>query len=194
MNISAIILAAGQSRRMGRPKMILPWGNTTVLGRVIGTIQGAGIGDIVVITGGAREEVERSVEKYGVRFIHNHEFAKDEMLASIQLGIRGQNTHSAAVLICLGDQPQVEEESVRLVCRSHGPNNSGIIVPSHQMRRGHPWLVGREHWDEILAMRAPASMRDFLQIHQAGIVYVETGSPGTLQDLDTFEDYLKYRP
>jgi molybdenum cofactor cytidylyltransferase len=64
MSISAILLAAGQSKRMGRPKMLLPWGNTTVLGKVIETIRNAGIDDILVVTGGAKNEVEKLVASY----------------------------------------------------------------------------------------------------------------------------------
>ena len=140
MNISAIILAAGQSKRMGQPKMLLPWGGTTVLGKVIETIQQAGIAEILVITGGAQKEVERVVAGHGLPFLHNPDYAKEEMLASIQLGIKGQSVQSAAALICLGDQPQVEEESVQLVCGSFRQTGSGIVVPSYQKRRGHPWL------------------------------------------------------
>ena len=62
--ITAIILAAGQSKRMGQPKMLLPWGETTVLGQVIETVQSAGVGNILVVTGGAREQVEEIVRQY----------------------------------------------------------------------------------------------------------------------------------
>ena len=72
--------------------------------------------------------------------------------------------------------------------------NPSIVVPSHQMRRGHPWLVARELWDEILELRAPKSMRDFLNAHKDEIFYVECDSPRILQDLDTPADYLKYKP
>jgi CTP:molybdopterin cytidylyltransferase MocA len=62
------------------------------------------------------------------------------------------------------------------------------------MRRGHPWLVARLHWDEILAMRSPASLRDFLRNHAHGIQYVGLDTPSILHDLDTPEDYLKSKP
>ena len=194
MNISAIILAAGQSKRMGQPKMLLPWGNTIVLGKVIETIQLAGIKDILVVTGGARDKVESFVTSCGIRFTHNKDFANEEMLTSIQLGIGGQKTQSEATLICLGDQPQVEERSVRIVCEMFVSNKSSIIVPSYQMRRGHPWLIARELWDEILQMRAPESMREFLNKYKKEIFYIEHDSPSILQDLDTPEDYLRYKP
>lgn len=194
MNISAIILAAGQSKRMGRSKMILPWGNTTVLGKVIETIKQAGVGDILVVTGGERAQVETIVAKYKVRMIRNENFESEEMITSIQLGLREQHAESVAALICLGDQPQVEESSVRSICEAFQKKNSSIIVPSYQNRRGHPWLIARELWNEVLGMRAPESMRDFLHKHNKDILYVEHKSPNILQDLDTPEDYLKYKP
>jgi molybdenum cofactor cytidylyltransferase len=194
MSISAIILAAGQSKRMGQPKMLLPWENTTVLGKVIETIQQAGVEDILVVTGGARDEVEKIAAKNNARVIHNQDYATNDMLESIQLGLRGQKTQSEATLICLGDQPQVEERSVRDVCDVFCKNKSSIVVPSYQMRRGHPWLIARELWDEVLQMRAPKSMRDFLNAHKNEVLYVEYDSPSILQDLDTPADYLKYKP
>jgi molybdenum cofactor cytidylyltransferase len=195
MSISAIVLAAGQSKRMGQPKMLLPWENTTVLvGKVIETLQRAEIEDILIVTGGARGEVEKVAAKYNSRFTHNEDYANDEMLASIQIGIQGQKAQSEATLICLGDQPQVEERCVRNVCNVFREKKSNIVVPSYQMRRGHPWLIVRELWDEVLQMRAPESMRDFLNAHKNDIFYVEHESPSTLQDIDTPADYLKYKP
>src|SRR5512140_1251978 len=85
--ISAIILAAGESKRMGQPKMLLRWGKTTVLAQVISTFQEAGIADILVITGGAKEQVERIVHHYGARGVFNEQFAGGEMLSSLQLGL-----------------------------------------------------------------------------------------------------------
>ena len=194
MSISAIILAAGQSKRMGQPKMLLPWGNTTVLGKVIETVQSARIKDILVVTGGARNEVEKVIANYKLRVVYNENFEHEEMLRSIQLGLNAQKTDSEATLICLGDQPQVEEGSVRTVVEAFHKNKSSIAVPSYQMRRGHPWLIAKELWGEVLQMTAPESMRDFLNIHKDDIFYVDVNSPSILQDLDTPEDYLKLKP
>ena len=210
MSISAIILAAGQSRRMGQPKMLLPWGNTTVLGRVIETIQSAGIEDILVVTGGARAEVEKVAAEFNVRAVHNGNFERGEMLASVQLGLQAllpppsQRDTSPVffengggregALICLGDQPQIKERSVRVVCEMFLAQRSSIVVPSYQMRRGHPWLIARELWGEVLQMRETESMRDFLNKHGDDIYYIEHDSPDILQDLDTPDDYLKHKP
>jgi molybdenum cofactor cytidylyltransferase len=188
MNISAIVLAAGQSKRMGEPKMLLPWGETTVLGKVIQTLRDSDVEDIVVVT---NSKLVPHVTAYECRVVLND---NGEMLESIQAGLRAQKPSAEATLICLGDQPQVEEGSVRKVCEGYRENKSRIVVPSHQMRRGHPWLIAGELWQEILEMHPPKTMRDFLNAYKDDIFYVECNSPTILQDLDTPADYLKYKP
>ena len=116
------------------------------------------------------------------------------MLSSVQTGLVGLKPGTKAVLIGLGDQPQVQERSVRLVMGEYRKSRASIIVPSFQMRRGHPWLVARTHWDEILGMQSPASLRDFLSGHRDEIHYVEFDNNSILQDMDTPEDYLKSKP
>jgi molybdenum cofactor cytidylyltransferase len=204
MNISAIVTAAGKSVRMGQPKMLMPWGNTTVLGKVVQTLQAVGVEDIVVVT---NSKIAPQITSSEFRIALNDD---GEMLESIQLGLQallpppslrdtspksfGFGGGREGVLICLGDQPQIEEENVHKVCDAFRQNKSQIVAPSYQMRRGHPWLVTRELWDEILGLRPPQSMRDFLNLHKDEIFYVECNSPSILQDLDTPADYLKYKP
>jgi molybdenum cofactor cytidylyltransferase len=192
--IAAIILAAGQSRRMGQPKMLLPWGKLTVIEYVVVTFLNAGIEEIVVITGGARERVEKRIARYPVRGIYNKDYVNGEMLSSLQYGLRAMSHQVQAALIGLGDQPQVQERSVRSVCEAYLEKKPSLVVPSFQMRRGHPWLVARPLWDELLQMKPPASPRDFLNRHADEIHYVEVDTPSILADLDTPEDYKRSRP
>jgi molybdenum cofactor cytidylyltransferase len=192
--ISAILLAAGASRRMGQPKMLLPWGNFTVIEHVITTFLKAGVDDIVLVTGGAREQVERITERYPVRRIYNKDYAKGEMLSSLQLGLTAMSAQVQAALIGLGDQPQVQETSVRLVCEAYRENKPQLVVPSFQMRRGHPWLIARPLWGELLELKPPESPRVFLNKHAGEIRYVEVDTPSILADLDTPEDYQKSHP
>ncbi|MCA2001389.1 MAG: nucleotidyltransferase family protein [Chloroflexi bacterium] len=188
MTISAVILAAGKSTRMGRQKLLMPWGNHTVLGKVIQTLQDAGVEDMILVT---NSNLAPQVESYGRRMALNDE---GEMLESVQIGLQAQKPSAEAALICLGDQPQIRESDIRRVCEGFRQSQARLVVPSYQMRRGHPWLIARELWGEILNLRAPQSMRDFLNAHPGEIFYVECDSPSTLQDLDTPEDYLKYKP
>lgn len=192
--ITAIILAAGQSKRMGRPKMLLPWGEGTVLSQVLTSFREAGLEDILVVTGGAREQVESVISHFKVIAIYNEQFTQGDMLSSIQCGIRALTHQTQAVLIGLGDQPQVQVGSVRAVCDAYRESKSNIVVPSFNMRRGHPWLVGRSLFDGLMAIKPPQSPRFFLNAHLRQIQYVNVDDPGILADLDTPEDYLKWKP
>lgn len=189
--LSAIVLAAGQSSRMGQPKMALPWGKTTVLGQVIETLQSAGLEEILVVAGGAREATEKIAAAHRVKTIHNPH--KGEMLESIQIGLRA--LQGGAALIALGDQPQMQVETARSVIAAWKQSGAGIVVPSYENRRGHPWLIAENYWGEILAMPAESSsMRDFFKARQNEIFYVSVAAPSVLQDLDTPEDYLRFKP
>jgi molybdenum cofactor cytidylyltransferase len=93
-----------------------------------------------------------------------------------------------------GDQPQIQVGSVQVILQEYESTGASLIVPSYQMRRGHPWLVARELWNEILEMRSPESPREFLNRHAKEIKYINVNTPSILADLDTPEDYLKSRP
>ena len=192
--ISAIILAAGQSKRMGRPKMLLPWRNLTVLEHVIGAFLNAGIEDILVVTGGAHERVKEAIDCYPVRIIHNADYMTGEMLSSLQWGLSKMPDSAQATLIGLGDQPQIQEGSIRLICVAYRESRSLLVVPSFQMKRGHPWLMARSLWNEVLALKPPETPRDFLNHHADQIQYVNVDTPSVLADLDTPEDYQNSRP
>jgi molybdenum cofactor cytidylyltransferase len=116
------------------------------------------------------------------------------MLSSLQLGLSVKMREASAALICLGDQPQVEERSVRSICEAFLQSKSPLVVPSYNMQRGHPWLIARPLWDELLAMKSPKTARDFLKKQARNIQYVIMDSPTVIEDLDTPEDYLKYKP
>jgi molybdenum cofactor cytidylyltransferase len=179
---------------MGQPKMLLPWGNLTVIEHVIATFLNAGVEDIVLVTGGVREQVERITAQYPIRSIYNSDYAQGEMLSSLQLGLTAMPAQVQAALIGLGDQPQVQERCVRLVCEAYRENKPQLVVPSFQMRRGHPWLVARPLWNKLLELKSPGSPRDFLNKHAREIRYVEVDTPSILADLDTPEDYQKSHP
>jgi len=191
--ITAIILAAGESRRMGCPKLVLPWGTTTVLGQVLNTYKSAGVDNLMVVTGGNRDQVEALIGD-SAHVVFNPDYARSEMLGSLQRGIENLEPACEAIVIALADQPSLQASSVEAVIAAYQNNQVSIVVPSHQYRRGHPWLVTANHWDEILELREPLSLRDFLGRHQEEIHYVTLEDPGVLQDLDTPEDYLKIRP
>lgn len=188
----AVVLAAGQSRRMGKPKLLLPWrGGRTVIEQVVQTLLDAGIQTIVVVVGSQRDLVEKALRNYPIKAIFNDRFAETEMITSLQLGLQQFDQEVDATLIVLGDQPTIQVDAVRDVVDSYLSGVRDLVVPSYQMRRGHPWLVSRSFWPEILSMPAMSSMREFLNQHADKIFYVLVDSPVVIQDMDTPDDYRR---
>jgi len=196
-NISAIILAAGESRRMGQPKLLLSWGKTTVLGQIVATFSKAGIADIVVVTGSTRKLIENLVAElakdYPVRATYNPDYKFGGMLSSIKTGLTELNLHTRAALIGLGDQPQVREDTVQHICTAFLEMDAPLVIPSFENRRGHPWLVVHPLWNEILALPLSTTPREFLDAYNAQVKYI-MADQSILQDLDTPEDYTRQQP
>jgi molybdenum cofactor cytidylyltransferase len=196
--IAAIILAAGESKRMGRPKMLLPWGQTTVLGQVVATFAEAGVADICVVTGGARTETEALIEAlsqdFPVRIVYNDLYAQGEMLSSIQVGLSSLTLGIDAALIGLGDQPQVETDTVVRLCSLFDKSGAPLIIPSFENRRGHPWLAAQPLWTGLQALPRGATPRQFLDAHKLDIIYLPVEDDSILRDIDTPEEYLRERP
>ncbi len=188
--ISALILAAGQSRRMGRPKMPLPWGANTILGQVIEVFRVSLVEDILVVTGADNGPVEEIAEAWRARTVFNPHYASEEMLSSLQVGLQAMPAKTKAVLVALGDQPQIQQTTVLAVLHAYAEKAAPLLVPSYQMHRGHPWLVARELWADLLRMHSPETPRDFLNEHASDITYVDVDTPTVLQDLDTPDDYV----
>lgn len=200
--IAAVILAAGQSQRMGRPKLNLPWGETTVIGQVVNVLGKSGVEELVVVTGGAQAAVQEALRgqlqegpyKDKLRLVYNELFERQEMLTSFQCGLRALGDPITAALVCLGDQPQIEPSVVEGLLDAYRHTSAALIVPSYRMRRGHPWLLGRAFWREVLALGPQDSLRDFLNRHQRDINYLEVDTESVLMDLDTPADYRAARP
>jgi molybdenum cofactor cytidylyltransferase len=190
--IGAVVLAAGRSQRMGRPKMTLPWGDTTVIGQVASVLLSAKLKDVVVVTGGDREGVEGTLQHLPVRTVFNPDFENGEMLLSLQCGLTALEDEVSAALVVLGDQPQIELVVVQAVISAFVDGKHALVMPSYQMRRGHPWLVARPLWGSLFAFQPPATMRLFVRQFAGEIHYVNVDSPSILQDLDTPEDYHRF--
>ena len=192
--ITAIVLAAGLSSRMGRPKMSLPWGNSTVLGRVLQVLAAAGVDERLVVTGGAHEDVEVICDAVGVRTVHNRDYASGEMLSSLQVGLLSVPPATDTAMIVLGDQPGIKQEVVEALIKCYIDTGTSLIMPSFQRRRGHPWLVARELWPKLLEMRPPETPRDFLNRRSGIIHYVGVNTPSIVEDIDNPDEYLKSKP
>jgi molybdenum cofactor cytidylyltransferase len=191
----AVVLAAGQSRRMGTQKLLLPWGSRTVIAQVVGVLASVAPEQIVVVTGGSHEQVAAALHGLNVTLAHNSQYRQGEMLGSLRVGLAALGETINAALVVLADQPQIQPEIVELILRQAEHTSSPLIVPSYRQRRGHPWLVRRALWPELLGMDADTeTLRDFLNRHAHQIEYLNVESSSVLMDLDTPEDYRQQRP
>ncbi|MBI5567446.1 MAG: nucleotidyltransferase family protein [Chloroflexi bacterium] len=186
--IAAIVLAAGQSRRMGQNKLFLPYGESTVIDTIITELIACdGVRDIVVVTGHQADRLVVHLATYPVRCVFNPAYARAEMLVSIQTGLRALPDEVTAALIVLGDQPRLRRQIVQRVIEAAEPDT--LIVPSYEMKRGHPILIPRSMWPSILALLPEASLRDVIRAHADHIRYITFDDDSVLRDIDTPEDY-----
>ena len=186
--IGAVILAAGQSRRMGRNKMLLPFGAVTVLETVVLEVQACpAVSDIVVVTGHESDQIAALLAAYRVRCAFNPAYARAEMLLSLQVGLRAFRSAVQGALVVLGDQPRLQREVIQRVINASEPGK--LVMPSYRMQRGHPLLIDHIWWGELLDLPETATLRDFIRAHEEHIRYVVVETDSVLKDLDTPQDY-----
>jgi molybdenum cofactor cytidylyltransferase len=193
-SVGAVVLAAGLSLRMGRPKMLLPWAGTTVIGWVVATLCRAHLSEILVVSGGLGAELELALGVLPARVVPNPDFANGEMLSSLKMGLSQLSQGCKAALIVLGDQPQIELGVVLAVLHAFQEQPDKLVVPSYNLRRGHPWVLPYSLWSEIMDLKPPGTPRDFLNARAGRIHYLPVATPSIMMDLDTPEDYRKYHP
>jgi molybdenum cofactor cytidylyltransferase len=185
------ILAAGASSRMGRPKMLLPWGTTTVLGHLIAMWRNAGAVQIAVVCSEApviRGELDRLDFPQDLRIV-NSEPARG-MFSSIQCASRwnGWQSGIARVALVLGDQPHLASETLRTVTEFAAQHLESICQPSRNGRGRHPVFLPRRFLEK-LAQSECATMKDFLAAHAGEVQRIELNDAGLDLDIDTPADY-----
>lgn len=186
--IWAVILAAGESRRMGRQKLLLPFGDTTVIGAVVRTALDSRVDRAVVVLGADRDAVRRETAPRGVAFAVNEDYRRG-MLTSVQAGFRALPEDAEAAVLLLGDQPFLAPATVDAVIEAYQGTRRGIVIPVFRGRRGHPLLVGLEFRDEVLALDPAEGLRALVRAHPGDVREALVPDPNILRDLDTPEDY-----
>ncbi|HEY47445.1 MAG: hypothetical protein AMJ88_09430 [Anaerolineae bacterium SM23_ 63] len=191
--IAAILLAAGQSTRMGRSKLELPWKNgQSIISHVVDVFLQADASPVLVVTGGMREAIEAALRGKEIELAHNPDFATGGMLSSIKVGLRTLEDRAIqAALISPADLPMLHPATVRRIIQAWEKNTPPILSPSYEKRRGHPVLVAKAEWEAILRLAEDRTLRDFLRQREQGISYLSVDDPGILYDLDTPEAYRK---
>ena len=188
---AAIVLAAGMSQRMGRLKMLLPFGDRPMLARSVESLLALQeISPILVVTGHAAQEIEDAVREYsGIRIVPNAEYAAGGMLSSVQAGVRALPGHCNAFFLALGDQPMVSPQTLSALLSARRKTGATIVMPTYQGRRGHPVLFDRQCGQEILELPADATLKTLITRHADVLGEVPVSDPAILADIDTPEEY-----
>jgi molybdenum cofactor cytidylyltransferase len=182
--ISAIVLAAGKSERMGRPKALLPIRGRTFIENILDAISHTSIEDTIVVVGHHRDEIQRNVSLPSVVFNPDYE---QGMITSFQAGIRKLSWDASGAFLFLVDHPIVEPATIEAMIMNLAPNR--IVLPTFEGRRGHPVLFAFEILEEILALPASQGANIVVRKDPARIVEVPVNAPGILVDIDTPEQF-----
>ena len=188
-----VILAAGESRRAGGQKLLLPFGASTVVGRVVGAMEGAGLEPIVVVAGADAEGIGEALRGTGARVVRNPDPSRG-MASSLRVGVGALPEGISRFVVALGDQPRlsaVEIERVLGGLRREGKGAvlQGIAIASHRGKRGHPVAFAGSYRAGVLSLRDDQTLRDLIHAHGEDVCEVECGTDAVIRDIDTREEY-----
>jgi len=188
-DISAVLLAAGRSRRMGAFKPLLPFGDKTVVAQCVDSLRSAGAEDIVVVVGHRADEIRDTLKNANVKFALNPD-PDTPMGQSIACGVRQVDDDARAVLLGLVDHPAVPGETIKAII-SEWQAGHRLVQPEHGGRGGHPVLIDLVFRDELLDLDATEGLRGFFAAHREAVRRLPVDSPYVARDMDTWEDYLR---
>lgn len=190
LNISAILLGAGESKRMGKEKLSLPWGKKTIFEHCLRTILRSEASEVIIVLNDRMKETAHRLDKKGVKVVLNPAYRKG-MGTSIRCGLKVLDPKSDGILIALGDQPFVKTQTINALIGAFKKGKGGIIVPSFRGRRGHPVIFHRKYEEELLRLRGDAGGKTIVMKHPEDVRIIPVKSEGVIRDIDTLEDYKK---
>lgn len=191
MEIAAIILAAGESSRMGRPKPLCTFGGRPALELVLDACGRAGLIRVVVLGHGARE-IRAGVKFGGSIVVENPDFEKGQT-SSLQAGLRALPPHVEAFVLYPADHPLITADEIKPLIEEYRRRRAErqIFIPSYNLKRGHPVLFDASMGAELLRLPPDTPARRVVDLHPGRIAYVETPNSAILMDMDTPEDYAR---
>jgi len=188
--ICALVLAAGESRRMGTPKLLLPFGDKTIIEHIVDNINQSEVDKILVVLGSHREEIQNKLADRPVSTVVNHRY-REGMLSSIQIGFGALPKDTAAALVCLGDQPFIPFSVIDALIEVYQKTKRGIVLPVYQKKRGHPLLIDIKHKQEVLNLSPDIGLRALVHKYPQDVQEAEVDTPHILKDIDKPEDYAR---
>lgn len=194
--IGAVIMAAGQSSRMGNPKMLLPWGpnDETVIRSVCTTVGRSSVSEIAVVTGELHHSIAQEITGIrGARAVFNSRHLTGDMISSMQRGLQAIWNTCDACMITLGDQPLITVDLLQQLLTAYRRVTAPIVAPSYNNRRGHPMIIHRSLWPSFMDMPDGTTPREVIRRFEDQIHYVLVETSAVLRDMDTPDDYRDLR-
>jgi len=186
--VSAVVLAAGGARRLGRLKQLLPWGGRTMIEHVVDTVLASTVDEVVVVLGCQAAAVQPALANRPVRSVVNAAW-EEGLATSLRAGLAAVSPQAEAALFVLGDQPRLTAQTIDRLLAHYRATRCPIVVPVYRGRRGNPVLFARSLFPELLTLQGDVGGRVLLEKQRADIAEVDVGSDEILLDVDTLEDY-----
>jgi molybdenum cofactor cytidylyltransferase len=185
--VTGLVLAAGGSKRLGRPKQLLPYGRTTLLDHVLDTARACSFDQLLCVIGGAAAEVRRAVELGGVEVVENPDFGEG-CSSSIAAALHAVDSRCDVLVLMLGDQPGVTAATVAKLLAGRG--DAAIAACSYSDGRGHPLAFARSLFPELEGLHGDKAVWKLLDRHGAAAADVQVDG-AIPRDVDTWEDYAQ---
>ena len=186
--VSGLVLAAGASSRLGQPKQLLPFGTTTLLGKVVAEARAAtALDEVIVVLGGAAAEVRRQVDLAGATVVENPEFTTG-CSSSYRTGLGALDPRAEAVAILLGDQPGVDHTVIDTVVEEWRRTRDPIMLAAYRTREGHPLVFARALFDQLVVLQGDKAAWKIVDARRAEIRTVAVDRPHP-RDVNTWEEY-----
>jgi molybdenum cofactor cytidylyltransferase len=185
--VAAVILAGGQSRRMGGPnKLLAQFGGQSLIRRIAESALASKAGPVIVVTGDRAKSISDALSGLDVRFAHNPDFA-DGLATSLKTGLSAVPESASGALVLLADMPGVTAAIIdRLIDAFHGRPSPSIVLPTFAGKRGNPVLWARAFFPELMTVTGDTGARHLLSLHEDAVERVEIGAAAGL-DVDTPE-------
>ena len=190
-NIHGVVLAAGASTRMGRPKPLLEVDGTTFLERAIKLLRTAGCTYVVAVVNGSDDWIARVADSSGAAVVINDQ-PKSQQIDSLQLAIANLPDGYDAVVVLPVDFPRVKQETVNALLEEFSRAQPAVLNPAHNGKPGHPVIFSRDVVIELLRPDLPAGARSVVERHTRDAQTLDVDDPGVLIDIDTPADYQRH--
>jgi molybdenum cofactor cytidylyltransferase len=191
--IAAVVLSAGESSRMGRPKALLPIDGQTFIEKIVGALKQSSVGKVIVVLGHNAEEMRRSIEHLPVDILLNPDYNLGQ-LSSLQIAVRQleKTADCDGMLVHLVDHPYIDAKLVKSMIERFYASGKLIVVPRYGGKRGHPVIFSRKLFGELLAAPRDQGAKAVVNAHRDDTLEIDTQDSGVTVDIDTPELYRQH--